>query len=198
MDEIRSDSIEEESSSVDNNDLDSILSMEKKNFLQYNWSINDDITCGALLVAIVQQPGSFRCCGINEISSMRLLRTITTPASLKKMKLTFLLFRGIHSATFCAVSNNRIMITIDLYIKRFLPVFVRKLRETSKSKEITVTAFLHGMINPFLEGMHPVGNTGKAIVQFAALHRKHYSTERSSRLPSKYGPRTSTFNNEES
>ncbi|CAH8855189.1 unnamed protein product [Trichobilharzia szidati] len=97
--------------------------------LQFYDTLTPDEQMGALKAFIYAQISRYTlyhgCIG--ERHSFLLLTTTKVVDCLTQTCLPYLNIRGIHSAKFYAISNYRSLMSVDLYIEKFLPDFLRVL-----------------------------------------------------------------------
>ncbi|TGZ60446.1 hypothetical protein CRM22_008521 [Opisthorchis felineus] len=128
---------------------------------------------------------------INERTSLLILVAVNVASYLKDSGLPFIVFAGIHSSTFFAVSSARLRMSVDLYIDRFIPELAKALSTETKDPKITVDLLVQAIILPFFRKRRSTSclARGKLLVDFTSAHRGFFTQqaalfeESDSRLP---------------
>ncbi|KER31161.1 hypothetical protein T265_02600 [Opisthorchis viverrini] len=91
--------------------------------------------------------------------------------------LPFIVFAGIHSSTFFAVSSARFRMSVDLYIDRFIPELAKALSTETKDPRITVDLLVQAIILPFFQKRRSTSclPRGKLMVDFTSAHRGFFT-----------------------
>ncbi|OON18381.1 hypothetical protein X801_05764 [Opisthorchis viverrini] len=114
---------------------------------------------------------------INERTSLLILVAVNVASYLKDHGLPFIVFAGIHSSTFFAVSSARFRMSVDLYIDRFIPELAKALSTETKDPRITVDLLVQAIILPFFQKRRSTSclPRGKLMVDFTSAHRGFFT-----------------------
>ncbi|KAG5448503.1 hypothetical protein CSKR_101946 [Clonorchis sinensis] len=116
---------------------------------------------------------------INERTSLLILVAVNVASYLKDNGLPFIVFAGIHSSTFFAVSSARFRMSVDLYIDRFIPELADALSTETKDPKITVDLLVQAIILPFFQKRRSAVclPRGKLMVDFTSAHRRFFTQQ---------------------
>lgn len=106
---------------------------------------------------------------VAERVSWRLMHKAKIIALLQREGLDKLSFRGVHSSCFCGCASSRSLMTIDIYMKRFLPELGSRLDAVvngkSRPSEL-ISTFIALLLFHFEEGVRLRGRLTVAFVRF--------------------------------
>ncbi|GAA52518.1 hypothetical protein CLF_108247 [Clonorchis sinensis] len=118
-------------------------------------------------------------CHDGQTYSYALSAWVNVASYLKDNGLPFIVFAGIHSSTFFAVSSARFRMSVDLYIDRFIPELADALSTETKDPKITVDLLVQAIILPFFQKRRSAVclPRGKLMVDFTSAHRRFFTQQ---------------------
>lgn len=142
---------------------------------------NDPIALNGALKAVIFSYGARSGLSrgtITEAASLSLMNRSNVRAWFCRTGGNELTFNSLHSAMFSNISNNRSLVSVDLYINHMLPAFANTLRRLAKSRSETYSLrMLHeAIILPLFQLRCPkkCDNGGFILADFTAANRGYF------------------------
>ncbi|CAL8097900.1 unnamed protein product [Calicophoron daubneyi] len=141
-------------------------------------SRDSDLVRGALK-ALLFEYGGWRSnsAGIGQGASWRLFIDSKIVELFSEVGLPAVDFSGLHNFTFCYVASQRLRMSPDLYIDRFLPKLVESLNKQAKFARINTRQLTDALIIPlfkFSRG-HRCKPKGNIVVAFTSFNRGFFT-----------------------